>query len=63
MPLPWPACWQRIHHYPRVGRDQRERWVLPDWRPGQMGGLWVDAGGPRFSADPLADLVALSSNN
>lgn len=51
------------HHYHRVGRDQRERWVLPDWRPGQMGGLWVDAGGPRFSADPLADLVALSSNN
>lgn len=43
------------HH--RLGAANRERWVLPDWRPDHMGGLWIDINGPRFTADPLTDLT------
>lgn len=50
------------HHRLGTGEAERERWVLPDWRPGQTGGLWIDTGGPHFTADPLADLKQAGVN-
>ncbi|MCG9074419.1 UDP-2,3-diacylglucosamine diphosphatase, partial [Laribacter hongkongensis] len=50
------------HRHVLTNGTLAERWVLPDWRPGQTGGLWIDQNGVHLAPDPLHDLQTHTGN-